>query len=62
MSRRLVRRGISRLLILGVIAAAAIADAADAQTRYVRYEQAGDISWGDMVVFTIRQLSDSHYL
>ena len=49
-------KGISRLLILGVIAAAAIADAADAQTRYVRYEQAGDISWGELDGSTIRQL------
>ncbi len=55
-------KGISRLLILGVIAAAAIADAADAQTRYVRYEQAGDISWGELDGSTIRQLSDAPYL
>ncbi len=55
-------KGISGLLILGVIAAAAIADAADAQTRYVRYEQAGDISWGELDGSTIRQLSDAPYL
>ncbi len=55
-------KGISRLLILGVIAAAAIADAADAQTRYVRYQQAGDISWGELDGSTIRQLSDAPYL
>ena len=52
----------STLLILGVIAGAAIADAADAQTRYVRYEQAGDISWGELDGTTIRQLSDAPYL
>ena len=52
----------SSFLILGVIAAAAIADAADAQTRYVRYEQAGDISWGELEGATIRQLSDAPYL
>lgn len=55
-------KGISRLLILGVIAAAAIADAADAQTRYVRYEQAGDIWWGELDGSTIRQLSDAPLL
>ena len=52
----------STFLILGVITAAAIADAADAQTRYVRYEQAGDISWGELEGATIRQLSDAPYL
>ena len=55
-------KGVSRLLILGVIAAAAIANAADAQTRYVRYEQAGVISWGELDGTTIRQLSDAPYL
>jgi len=55
-------KGFSTLLILGVIAGAAIADAADAQTRYVRYEQAGDISWGELDGTTIRQLSDAPYL
>ena len=34
---------ISTLLVIGVIATA-IADTADAQTSYVRYEQAGQIS------------------
>ena len=55
-------KGFSNLLILGVIAGAAIADAADAQTKYVRYEQAGDISWGELDGSTIRQLSDAPYL
>ena len=55
-------KGFSNLLILGVIAGAAIADTADAQTKYVRYEQAGDISWGELDGSTIRQLSDAPYL
>jgi 2-keto-4-pentenoate hydratase/2-oxohepta-3-ene-1,7-dioic acid hydratase in catechol pathway len=41
---------------------AAVADTADAQTRYVRYEQGGDISWGELDGSTIRQLSDAPYL
>ena len=49
---------ISTLLILGVMAAAA----ADAQTSYVRYEQGGEISWGELDGSTIRQLSDAPYL
>ena len=55
-------KGISTLLMLGVIVAAPIADTADAQTKYVRYEQAGDISWGELDGSTIRQLSDAPYL
>jgi 2-keto-4-pentenoate hydratase/2-oxohepta-3-ene-1,7-dioic acid hydratase in catechol pathway len=55
-------KGFSTLLILGVIAGAAVAGAADAQTKYVRYEQAGDISWGELDGTTIRQLSDAPYL
>ena len=55
-------KGFSTLLILGAIAATMVADAADAQTRYVRYEQAGDISWGELDGTTIRQLSDAPYL
>ena len=54
-------KGISTLLVLGVMAAA-VADTADAQTRYVRYEQAGDISWGELDGTTIRQLSEAPYL
>ncbi len=52
---------ISTLLMLGVIAAA-VADTADAQTSYVRYEQAGVISWGELDGSTILQLSDAPYL
>ncbi len=52
---------ISTLLMLGVIAAA-VADTADAQTSYVRYEQAGEISWGELDGSTIRQLSGAPYL
>ena len=48
--------------VLGVIAAAVVGDTAEAQTRYVRYEQAGDISWGELDGTTIRQLSDAPYL
>ena len=55
-------RVVSTLLMLGVITAAAVTDAADAQTRYVRYEQAGDISWGELDGSTIRQLSEAPYL
>ena len=55
-------KGFSTFVILGVIAAAAVADVADAQTRYVRYEQAGNISWGELEGSTIRQLSDAPYL
>ena len=55
-------KGFSTLLILGAIAATVVAGAADAQTRYVRYEQAGDISWGELDGTTIRQLSDAPYL
>lgn len=53
---------ISTLFVLGVIAAAAVADTVDAQTKYVRYELAGDISWGELDGTTIRQLSDAPYL
>jgi 2-keto-4-pentenoate hydratase/2-oxohepta-3-ene-1,7-dioic acid hydratase in catechol pathway len=52
---------ISTLLMLGAIAAA-VAGTADAQTSYVRYEQAGQISWGELDGSTIRQLSDAPYL
>ena len=55
-------KGFSTLLLLSVIAASAVADAVDAQTKYVRYEQAGDISWGELDGSTIRQLSGAPYL
>jgi 2-keto-4-pentenoate hydratase/2-oxohepta-3-ene-1,7-dioic acid hydratase in catechol pathway len=54
-------KGFSILLVLGVMAAA-VADTAEAQTSYVRYEQAGQISWGELDGSTIRQLSDAPYL
>ena len=54
-------KGISTLLVLGVIAATTAAHA-DAQTSYVRYEQAGDTWWGELDGSTIRQLSDAPYL
>ena len=54
-------KGISKLLVLGVIAAASAAQV-DAQTSYVRYELAGDISWGELDGSTIHQLSDAPYL
>ncbi len=53
---------IATLRMLTVIATVAIADAASAQTSYVRYEQAGDISWGELDGSTIHQLSDAPYL
>ena len=49
-------------IILAVIATGTAAKAADAQTRYVRYEQASDISWGELQGSTIYQLSDAPYL
>ncbi len=51
----------STLLVLGIMAAA-VADTVDAQTRYVRYEQAGDLSWAELDGTTIHQLSDAPYL
>ena len=54
-------RGISTLLVLSILAAAA-PERADAQTRYVRYEQAGEVSWGELDGNTIRQLNDAPYL
>ena len=54
-------KGFSTLLVLGVMAAL-VADTAEAQTSYVRYEQAGQISWGELDGSTIRQLSDAPYL
>lgn len=55
-------KGFSTLLVLCLIAVAAFAEATDAQTKYVRYELAGDISWGELDGTTIRQLSDAPYL
>ncbi len=52
----------STLFVLGFIAAAAVADPVDAQTKYVRYELAGDISWGELDGTTILQLSDAPYV
>ena len=52
---------IATLLMLTAIAAV-VADAADAQTSYVRYEEGGAISWGELDGSTIHQLSDAPYL
>ena len=53
---------ISALLIVGLVAAASLVSEADAQRRYVRYEQGGTVSWGELVGSTIQQLSDAPYL
>ena len=51
-------------MVAGVIALAAMSTAAQAQNtqRFVRYEQAGNVSWGELVGETIHQLSDAPYL
>lgn len=48
----------------GVVAVAALAVSVDGQSvqRFVRYEQAGNVSWGELVGETIHQLSDAPYL
>ena len=53
---------ISALLIIGLVAAVSLASEADAQRRYVRYEQGGTVSWGELDGSTIHQLSDAPYL
>ena len=57
-------RVIARAAALGLLTSTAISMTAEAQqtTRYVRYEQAGDASWGILEGETIRQLSDAPYV
>lgn len=53
------------LAIVGMLAATALVGNAVAQqpgTQYVRYEQGGSISWGELDGQTIHQLSDAPYL
>ena len=52
---------IATLLML-TVSAVVVPDPADAQTSYVRYEEAGAISWGELDGSTIHQLSDAPYL
>ena len=54
----------SKLVAVGVVAAALIATSAPAQEvqRFVRYEQGGTVSWGELVGETIHRLSDAPYL
>ena len=56
-------RVIARAAVLGLLTGTAISMTVEAQqtTRYVRYEQAGDVSWGILEEETIRQLSDAPY-
>lgn len=51
-------------LILSLFAATALAVAAEAQDtqQFVRYEQGGEISWGELEGETIHQLSEAPYL
>lgn len=46
---------------LAMVLTAAVAQA-QAVERFVRYEQAGEVSWGELVGETIHQLSDAPYL
>ncbi len=48
---------IATLLML-TVSAVVVPDPADAQTSYVRYEEAEAISWGELDGSTIHQLSD----
>lgn len=50
--------------VLTLVAAALFAGAAEAQEsqRFVRYEQGGTVSWGELVGETIHQLDDAPYL
>jgi 2-keto-4-pentenoate hydratase/2-oxohepta-3-ene-1,7-dioic acid hydratase in catechol pathway len=45
-----------------LLAATAIAVEAQATQRFVRYEQAGAVSWGELVGETIHQLTDAPYM
>ncbi len=62
--RRCTLRGSIRAALLGALAVSALAVAAEAQqsTQYVRYEQAGQVSWGFLDGETILQISDAPYL
>jgi 2-keto-4-pentenoate hydratase/2-oxohepta-3-ene-1,7-dioic acid hydratase in catechol pathway len=57
-----VKRAVSSIA-LAVVAVGALAVAAQAQDvqRFVRYEQAGTVSWGELVGETIFQLSSAPY-
>ena len=50
-----------RNILVGVLAAIVITNSAYAE-RYVRYEQNGMVSWGELVDGTIHQLNGAPYL
>jgi 2-keto-4-pentenoate hydratase/2-oxohepta-3-ene-1,7-dioic acid hydratase in catechol pathway len=58
-----VKRAV-RSVVAGAVVLAMMAISAEAQStqRFVRYEQAGSVSWGELVGETIHQLSDAPYL
>jgi 2-keto-4-pentenoate hydratase/2-oxohepta-3-ene-1,7-dioic acid hydratase in catechol pathway len=61
---RYVVRVSIKAAVLGLLAASAVSISAQAQqtVQYVRYEQAGDASWGILDGGSIEQLSDAPYL
>ncbi len=59
MVNRMANRMVVGLVVAGVLAPGAAAQ--DVQ-RFVRYEQGGQVSWGELVGETIHQLSDAPYL
>ncbi|HUF76353.1 MAG TPA: fumarylacetoacetate hydrolase family protein [Longimicrobiales bacterium] len=58
-----MKRAVSSM-VAGVVALTTMTVAAEAQStqRFVRYEQGGNMSWGELVGETIHQLSDAPYL
>jgi 2-keto-4-pentenoate hydratase/2-oxohepta-3-ene-1,7-dioic acid hydratase in catechol pathway len=56
-----MRKNISKWII-SVAVATSVSMAAYAQTQYVRYEQGGNIGWGELQGETIYQLSNAPYL
>lgn len=53
----------TRLLVLAVAAMGVVVTTAEAQStqRFLRFEQAGDVEWGELVGETIHVLSDAPY-
>jgi 2-keto-4-pentenoate hydratase/2-oxohepta-3-ene-1,7-dioic acid hydratase in catechol pathway len=50
-------------MVASAVVLATLAISVEAQTqRFVRYEQGGNVSWGELVGETIQQLSDAPYL
>ena len=50
------------VVVAGTLGILPITTEAQSSQSYVRYEQAGDISWGELSGTTIHQLSDAPYL